>query len=294
MPVVSVVVIFLNEERFLAEAVASVQAQELSDWELVLVDDGSTDKSALIAQNLAAQDERIRYVEHPGHENRGMSASRNLGVAHTTAPLISFLDADDVWEPGKLTEQVDLLERMPDVAMVSGTPMYWYSWDAASTQPDRAVLPGGIADQRLAPPQAALSLYPLKARTGGASPGVMVRRSAFEAVGGYEERFRGMYEDQAFYLKIYLRYAIYISSRPWLRYRQHDASHCGKSSRVDSWRRRGDFFDWLLELEDVGWFDDPRVSSAIRRRRRQLPYLLKAAPFLQVIDRLRARVPVRR
>jgi glycosyltransferase involved in cell wall biosynthesis len=288
MPLVSVVMIFLNAERFLVEAVQSVLDQELVDWELVLVDDGSTDQSTLIAKDLAAQDDRIRYIDHPGHENRGMSASRNFGAAHATAPFISFLDADDVWVPGKLAEQVELLERMPDVAMVCGTPLYWYSWDPESTEADRVVPPGGIADQRLDPPDAALALYPLRRGTG-ATGEVLVRRSAFDAVGGFEKRFRGMYEDQAFYLKVYLRFPIYISSRCWLHYRQHDASHCGQSNRAESWRRRGDFLDWLLELEDIGWFDEPRVSAAIRRRRRAIPYLIMAAPLFQVVDWLGAR-----
>jgi glycosyltransferase involved in cell wall biosynthesis len=283
MSLVSVVVIFFNEERFLEEAVRSVREQELSDWELVLVDDGSTDRSTLIARDLAAQDERIRYVDHPGHANRGMSASRNLGAAHTTAPFLAFLDADDVWVPSKLAEQVDLLKRMPDVAMVCGAPLLWYSWNPASTTADRVERPGGIADQRLDPPKAALALGPLKRRTGGAAE-VLVRRSAFEAVGGYEERFRGMYEDQAFYLKVFLRYPIYISSRSWLRYRKHDASHCGRLSRTNTWRRRGVFLDWLLELEDVRRY--PRVSAAIRLRRHELPYLILAAPIFEVVDRL--------
>jgi glycosyltransferase involved in cell wall biosynthesis len=56
-----------------------------------------------------------------------MSASRNLGAAHATAPYITFHDADDVWLPGKLAEQVELLESMPDVAMVCGALIYWYS-----------------------------------------------------------------------------------------------------------------------------------------------------------------------
>ena len=290
MPLVSVVLIFLNEERFIKEAVQSVRDQHFTDWELILVDDGSTDRSTLIAKDLAAEEERIRYVDHPGHENRGMSASRNLGAAHSTAPFIAFLDADDVWVPDRLAEQVDLLERMPDVAMVCGAPLYWYSWDPASTKADHVVLPGGFADQRFDPPEAALALYPLS-RGARCVVEVLVRRRAFDMVGGFEERFRGLYEDQAFYIKVYFRYPIYISSRSWLRYRQHDASCCGQLTRADSWRRRGDFLDWLQELEHDGWFDDPRVGAAIRSRRRELPYLLLAAPLLQVVDRFRAGVP---
>ena len=71
MPLVSVVLIFLDEERFIEEAVQSVREQTLKEWELILVDDGSTDRSTMIAHDLAAHDERIRYVDHAGHKNRG-------------------------------------------------------------------------------------------------------------------------------------------------------------------------------------------------------------------------------
>src|SRR3954469_7760024 len=117
---VSVVLIFLNEERYLEEAVQSVRDQTMTDWEMILVDDGSTDGSTGLARDLAAKDERIRYVDHPGHENRGMSAPRNLGVSNGAAPYIAFLDSDDVWPPDRLAQQVDMLEKMPDVAMVVG------------------------------------------------------------------------------------------------------------------------------------------------------------------------------
>ena len=288
MPLVSVVLIFHNEERFIEEAVQSVRDQSLEDWELILVDDGSTDRSTPFARDLAAHDERIRYVNHPGHENRGMAASRNLGVAHASAPYIAFLDADDVWVPSKLAEQVDLLESMPDVAMVNGAMIYWYSWDPASTKADRPVLTGGMADRRIDPPEAALALYPL-GRGGGAGVDLLVRRSVFDAVGGFEERFRGLYEDQSFLMKAFLRYPIYISSRVWLRYRQHGASCRLQTTRTDYWRLRGAFLDWLRE--DPERLGDARVSAAVRRARRQLPYRRLTAPAYEVYDRISGRLP---
>ena len=270
MALVSVVLIFLDEERFLEEAVQSVYDQRLDDWELILVDDGSTDRSTLIARDLAARDDRIRYFDHPGHENRGMSASRNLGVAHATAPYIAFLDADDTWTPDKLAEQVDLLENMPDVAMVVGAIRYWYSWDSAASKEDFVLLTGGVADERrIDPPEAALSLRPLGQRPY-AGMDLLVRRRVLEAVGGFEERFRGSPEDQAFIMKVFLHYPIYISSRAWLHYRQHDASCTAQMTPTDFWRVRRDFLHWLRE--DDGRLGDPRVRAAVRRARRELPY----------------------
>ena len=173
-----------------------------------------------------------------------MSASRNLGVANGTAPYIAFLDADDVWTPDKLAEQVDLLDSMPDVAIVAGAIEYWHSWDPSSTQADRVVLTGGMADRRLDPPEATLTLYPLGS-AGSAGVTGLVRRTAFDVVGGFEERFRALYEDQAFLAKIFLRYPIYISGQTAYRWRQHSNSCVGQTSRTRYWRLRSVFLEWL-------------------------------------------------
>jgi hypothetical protein len=87
----------------------------------------------------------------------------------------------------------------------------------------------GVADRRLDRPEAALAMYPLNRETYGAGTDVLVRRSVFEAVGGFEERFRGiyrLYEDHAFLIKVYLHHPVYISSRVWRHYRQHAESRC--------------------------------------------------------------------
>jgi glycosyltransferase involved in cell wall biosynthesis len=99
-PAVSVIVCFLNEERFLAEAVESVLGQSFTDWELILVDDGSTDGSSAIARGLAATSpDRIACIDHADHRNLGLSASRNAGLSHARGRYVAFLDADDAWLP---------------------------------------------------------------------------------------------------------------------------------------------------------------------------------------------------
>src|SRR5215208_465500 len=103
-PRVSAIVIFLNAGPFFEEAIESILVQDYDDWELLLVDDGSTDGSTEIARRYADGDpSRIRYLTHPGGENRGMSASRNLGVRQARGEYVAFLDADDTWLQGKLT-----------------------------------------------------------------------------------------------------------------------------------------------------------------------------------------------
>jgi len=126
---VSVITIFLNAEKFIHEAIESVFAQTYDNWDLWLVDDGSTDASAEIARRFANQQSRkVRYLEHVGHKNRGMSASRNLGIRNANGRYSAFLDADDVWLPEKLERQVPILESQPQVAMVYGPTEYWHNW----------------------------------------------------------------------------------------------------------------------------------------------------------------------
>ncbi len=180
-------------------------------------------------------------------------------------------------------EQVGLLDSTPEVAMVNGAMLYWHSWDSSATRVDNLVLTAGLADRRLDPPEGALTVKPLgREATGGVD--VLVRRSVFDAVGGFEERFRGLFEDQAFFLKVSLRFPIYISSRNWLLYRRHDASYTAQIKPTDFWRQRGVFLDWLQE--DAGRLADSSVEVAFRRARREFLYRRFAAPLQEVFNRL--------
>ncbi len=133
-PKVSVIIIFLDAERFIEEAIESVRSQTFRDWELLLVDDGSTDGSSAIARRYTTEHApRVRYLEHPGHANRGMSAARNLGLAEARGALVAFLDADDVWLPRRLERHVKVLEGRPDVAMVYGPTLLWHGWTGNPT-----------------------------------------------------------------------------------------------------------------------------------------------------------------
>jgi len=127
MVVVSVVVPYLNQERYLAEAIQSVQAQSFSDWELLLVDDGSTDRGPEIAARCAETDRRIRLLKHAEMGNRGVSASRNLGMSRAVGSLIAFLDGDDTFLPDKLATEVSILDKRPEVAVAYGRAIWRYN-----------------------------------------------------------------------------------------------------------------------------------------------------------------------
>ena len=113
-PAVSVVVPVFNARAFLDETLASLWAQTFADFEVIAVDDGSTDGSR---QRLEREDdERFRLLAHP--ENRGPAAARNTGAAATRGRYIAWLDADDIALPGRLQAQVEFLECNPDVGII--------------------------------------------------------------------------------------------------------------------------------------------------------------------------------
>jgi glycosyltransferase involved in cell wall biosynthesis len=271
-PRISVVTIFYNAAHFLAQSIESVLAQDCDDWELLLVDDGSTDASAQIAEGYASQDERIKELRHPGKANRGMSASRNLGMNAARGELVAFIDADDRWRPNKLREQAAILARFPEVDACCGTVNYWLSWDGGQ---DRQVPTGHVQDRPIKPPEAALALYPLGKAAAPCPSDLMIRRTKALELGGFEESFTGplqMYEDQAFLAKLYLQGTILFDSRCWLDYRRHDASCVAEVSRAGQYDVvRRHFLEWFANyLEERPHLRSPDVDAALKRA--FLPY----------------------
>jgi glycosyltransferase involved in cell wall biosynthesis len=262
VPRVSVVAIFLNEARYLGEAIESVLAQDC-DCELIMVDDGSTDGSSAIARAYAARyPDRCHYVDHLGHANRGMSASRNAGIRASRAPYVTFIDGDDVWPQGKLREQMEFLDAHPEIGMVAGAACYWRSWNGGK---DEIIVPGHRVDCAVAPGEALLEVYPLGVAEAPCMS-LMVRREVLERTGGFEESFPGMYEDQAFLVKVYLETSVWFSSRCWLHYRQHAASCMAESQRHGTYHAvRQRFLEWFEGHLVAEGITDRAVWSALRR-----------------------------
>ena len=265
-PRVSAICIFYNEEDFLQEAIESVLAQTYGDHELLLVDDGSDPAISRIALDYVRRfPGRVFYLEHVGHANLGMSAARNLGLAQARGEFIAFIDADDVWPANKLAEQVALLDALPDVGAVCGAVLRWRSWAGGK---DKLVLTGHKRNRSSSAPETSLALYPLGVAQSPTTS-AMIRRSAVEEVGGFDDRFRGMFEDQVLFAKLYLTTPFYFSTSLWLKYRLHERSCVATAKREGRYSEYREFyFRWLESyIAEHVFPGKDRVLRAIKRVR---------------------------
>jgi len=303
-PLVSVVMIFLDAERFLAEAIESVRAQSYAHWELLLVDDGSSDGSGALARRHAAgSPQRIRYLEHPGHENRGKSSSRNLGIREAKGEYVTFLDADDVFLPHKLERQVAILRAHPEAMMCYGGTEYWWSWTGrrADLRRDAVPRPGVRPDASYRPPELMIRFL----RRGGSVPcicAVLARRDVVVEVGGFEESIQNLYEDQVLLAKLCLEGPVFVESGCGERYRQHPDSTSAAAIRSGEYhpRRpnpaRDAYLLWLAGYAARRGIDDPAFRRALRGALRwhRHPFAARlGAPFLHLLEGLRRLVPGR-
>lgn len=175
-PAVSVVIPAYNADWCVARAVDSVLAQQGCDFEIVVVDDGSTDDTAAV---LARYGAAIRVVRQ---RNRGLSAARNAGIRAARGEFVAFLDADDWWLPGKLAPQLALLRARPEVGFCSCA--------ARVEDPDGRLLNLWPAPRWEGP--FLVHLFGSAADVAGSGSAVVARRALFDRVGGFDESLRSL------------------------------------------------------------------------------------------------------
>ncbi len=126
-PVVSVIMPSYNAEKYIAEAIKSVLAQTYSNWELLILDDGSTDRTAEIVQAFEAADRRISLRRNPG--NMGVARTRNRGLDLAKGEWIALLDSDDIWHSNKIEKQMEKARR-------TGARIIYTSYSLFTDKPD--------------------------------------------------------------------------------------------------------------------------------------------------------------
>jgi hypothetical protein len=185
-PLVSIIVCVYNGQEFLGAALDSVLAQTYPRFELIAVDDGSTDASAAILSRYS--DSRLRVLHQ---ENRGTTMALHLGLEAATGDFIAFLDQDDLWETSKLTIHVDWLRNRPTIDLT-------FSWFRYVDRTGRSI---GLRRKRYFGTLDFRSL--LSDFAIGATSNVVVRRAAIDKAGGIDPAFPRMYD-----LDLFLRVAL--------------------------------------------------------------------------------------
>lgn len=270
---VSVIVPIYNAAKFLPAAIESVLAQTYGHWELLLVDDGSTDSSTAIARRYAQHHpDRIRCLAHEGGQNRGKSTTRNLGIQHAQGEYVAFLDADDLFLPDKLARQVAFLAARPEAGMVYGRTEYWFNWPGAPPAKQKNFLSRlGVQPGRLYAPPELLTRYLIDSGLVPCICSLLARRSLLVALGMFDERIQHLYEDQVLIAKLCLATPVLVEDGCGERYRQHPASSSNlarQTGEYDPWLpdpARLRFLTWLGDYLREQAVSDPKLHRALQR-----------------------------
>jgi len=217
MPTVSVIMPAYNVAAYVHEAIESALGQTFCDFELLIVDDGSTDATATIAAHYAARDRRVNLLRQP---NGGISSARNNALRCARGEFIALLDSDDRWEPQFLEAQVDILRNRPDTDIVTANA--WFLGGRLHGQPVRPVqnprpqpdLAGILGDE--------YSVFIM----------CVLRRRVYEVVGPFDDSLRTN-EDYDYWLRAALAgFKFARNDRPLAHYRRRDGSLSASEVRM--------------------------------------------------------------
>ncbi len=215
-PLVSVIIPTYNRGWIVKEAIDSVLDQDFTDYELIVVDDGSDDNTPEILAGYGG----VITILH--QSNKGVSSARNCGVAAASGQLIAFLDSDDLWLPGKLSTQVKFFKDHPD-AVINQTQERWIRNGVRVNPKQRHhKFSGMIFEHSLA-----LCLVSPSA--------VMIKKSLFDEVGGFDEQFPAC-EDYDLWLRVSCRYPVHLIDTPLIIKRGGHADQLSKAAGLDKYR----------------------------------------------------------
>ncbi len=261
MPTVSIVIPAYNVAPYIGETLDSVFAQTFADYEVIVVNDGSPDSEDL-ERALARFIDRLNYLKQ---ENRGASAARNAGVRAAQGEFVAFLDADDLWLPNYLDEQMKFMSERDCDLVCADAEVFSDTLHGEKTYMD-SLMP----DSPLTGDVSFLGL--LSAEQSLITSGVVVRREPVFKVGLFDEALRNSQD-----FDLWLRLARHgtrmaYQRRTLLRYRSRDNSLSGDEVNVH--RRELRVLERVERSYDLSPAERPKVVSVIKRRRAVLEFEL--------------------
>lgn len=261
MPRVSVIIPAFNCAQYLGRALQSAFAQTYLDYEVIVVNDGSTDET----QDLVARwEDKIRYVYQ---QNRGPASARNLGIAKASGEFLAYLDADDMWYPHKLEGQVAFLDNHPECGFV-------HSDLTIVDENDRVIFPAWVQEMRRSAPRGfcVMDLLHHCHIQGGVT--VVERRTCYDRTGGFDERLRRA-EDYLHWVQVALDgHAVGYIDEPLAMYRWRTGSL--SKNQAATLEAMLQVFRILVEenllLERLGPVAEEVVRCRVAALQRSLPY----------------------
>jgi len=237
-PLVSVIIPTYNRGWILAEAIDSVLAQDYKEYELIVVDDGSTDNTREILDTYGQDIIVLRQA------NNGVSAARNRGIAEADGQLVAFLDSDDLWLPRKLSRQVDFFKLNP-AAVINQTEEIWIRNGVQVNPKDRHRKPSGMIFER----SLGLCLVSPSA--------VMIQKTLFDAVGVFDGNLPAC-EDYDLWLRIGCRYPVHLIDTPLIIKRGGHGDQLSKAPGLDKFRIRS-----LEKIIESGRLTESQYRAAV-------------------------------
>lgn len=237
MPKVSIITPCYNSKAYIGRTIDSVRAQTLSDWEHIVVDDGSTDGSAAVVQAYKEQEPRLRLVQQP---NGGVSRARNRGDAASSpdSNCLLFLDADDCLEPTMLETMTTYLDQHSEVGLAYCDHAFV---DAEDQVLDKQVpqlawtpryVPAGLWVKEIAPEQPETPFMSVFALAGIVPSMSILRRSVYAQTPGWDEDFGHLCEDTDVFLHMALRGEVHFVPQTLVRYRKHPSQATGSLEKL--------------------------------------------------------------
>lgn len=210
LPLISIIIPAYNAEYTILETIASIYKQTFTDFEIIVINDGSTDKTLELLHSV--KDERLKIFSY---ENGGLPVARNRGIAHAVGEFIAFIDADDLWTSDKLELQLAALQKYPEAGLAYSWTYYKFENDEDSYADESNSFEGDVyAD-----------LLVKNFVQNGSNP--LIRREAIESVGLFDPTLKSC-EDWDFYLRLAAKWKFALVKKAQIIYRQSPTAMTSK------------------------------------------------------------------
>jgi len=266
MPLISVIIPLYNKEKFIANTLKSVLAQTFSDFEVLIIDDGSTDKSAKTVNEFT--DKRIQFISK---ENEGVSATRNLGIERASGKYITFLDADDIWKIDFLKEMNSLIASFPEQKVFSA---------AIEIEINDRIFPAEYSISKDKNPQIINYFEGSLLQTAICTCSAIFKKSVFETAGKFDISLKTE-EDIDLWIRIGLQYPIVFTWKIGVCY-VHDGNGL---SRLKNTALKTDFSKYS-ELAK----NDPKLEKFLDFNRYSFALRSKLAGEIQGFEKFKSQI----